>query len=121
MVGIGVVSCLVDYVLVNTITPGWFPSVGETPGLVIGALRVVSNLLSGAMVVRFIVLGQQAASREAQQARFENAQQAEAEREQRHYLEHTVQRYSEFATAVGGVISTSAWSCSRMTSTRVIR
>jgi methyl-accepting chemotaxis protein len=100
IIGVCILAYIADLILLNTVAPGWFPPLGETPRLGITFLSVFA-LLACEVILYPIVVGQEEHFRQSQRANLELEKRAATEREQREYLQATVEKYADHMAEVG--------------------
>jgi methyl-accepting chemotaxis protein len=90
-----------DVALVNTVTRDWFMPLDERAGVAVGALLALGVVLSGAVLIRQTVSGQERAIRRSEEAGWEIIKQAANETALRERLQETVQAYVAYLEEVG--------------------
>jgi methyl-accepting chemotaxis protein len=91
LAAICVLAVVAQVTLLNVWTPGWFPPLDETIGLVITILFCVISLLINVVIVRQIVVGQEGQFRQLQLANLEIEKRVAAEQEQREQLQRALE------------------------------
>lgn len=98
-------ACIAIFATVVTVVklwnPGWFTPLQGTVELVVNTTFSTFAMVTVAIMIRRIVLGQEDALRHAHRATQEIERHAAAEKAQREYLQATVQRYLDFMVGVG--------------------
>lgn len=98
-------ACIAIFATVVTVVklwnPGWFTPLQGTVELVVNTTFSTFAMVTVAIMIRRIVLGQEDSLRHAHRATQEIERHAAAEKAQREYLQATVQRYLDFMVGVG--------------------
>jgi methyl-accepting chemotaxis protein len=104
--GLGVLACVADVILINTVASSWFPPLSETIGLAASALLCFVVLLLCAVIAYTVVGNQEGFFRESRLAqmeieqRLEIEQRAATEQEQREHLQYVLDQVREAASSL---------------------